>query len=33
MHKFPWRAIWKQFLQLDFENLHEEIEFKIQNEF
>ena len=33
MRKFSWRMIWKQFLQLDLENLHEEIEFKIQNEF
>ena len=29
----PWRVVWEQFLQLDLENLHEEIEFKIQDEF
>ena len=28
----PWRVIWEQFLQLDLKNLHEIIEFKIQDE-
>ena len=33
MRTFARKMIWEQFLQLDLQNLHQEIEFKIQDEF
>ena len=33
MRMFPRKMIWEQFLQLDLQNLHKEIECKIQDEF